>query len=223
MGADRHLGDFLKALYEVRNTPGWRVLTAELAQSLGRANISVRIAKRASREGDFFIPAAYPVLDLPVDRPESALLLAVIRQESGFDVDARSRAGARGLMQLLPRTARKVARGLNLRYAAVRLTTDPDFNLSIGAAYLGQLLDDFSGSYLLALTAYNAGPSRARRWIEMNGDPRDDGVDPVDWVEMIPYQETRNYVQRILETLQVYRLRVGGTRIALNLRNDLSR
>lgn len=104
-----------------------------------------------------------------------------------------------------------------------KLLEEPDYNLKIGQSYLSGLIEKFDGSYILALTSYNAGPYRTRRWMEVNGDPRDPTVDPVDWVEMIPFSETRNYVQRVLENLQVYRSREKQTEVAYNLEKDLRR
>jgi len=117
-----------------------------------------------------------------------------------------SGAGARGLMQLMPTTARQVARRLKVPYSRHKLLNDPDYNLMLGRAYLADLADKYDGSYILALAAYNAGPARADSWIRSFGDPRKAGVDPVDWIESLPFEETRNYVQRILESLVVYRV-----------------
>ena len=141
-------------------------------------------------------------------------MLAVIRQESAFASAAVSPAGARGLMQLLPRTARTVAAGINIDYKHDRLTTDPDLNVVLGQAYLESLIADFDGSYLLALAAYNAGPGRVRAWMRAYGDPREASVDPTDWIEMIPFSETRNYLQRVMENLQVYRARFRQIEVA---------
>ena len=148
-------------------------------------------------------------------------MLAIIRLESAFQINAESRAKAQGLMQLLPRTAKQIAKRLGVRYSRHKLTNEPDYNLILGQAYLAQLLDDYNGSYVLALAAYNAGPGRVKRWLRNNGDPRQTEIDGVDWVEMIPIEETRNYVQRVLENLQVYRMRLAETEIALSLDNDL--
>ncbi|HEX9703586.1 MAG TPA: lytic transglycosylase domain-containing protein, partial [Rhodospirillales bacterium] len=132
-----------------------------------------------------------------------------------------SHANALGLMQLIPHTALKMAKSLNIPFDRRRLVTDPRYNLTLGQAYLAELLDEFKGSYLLSLAAYNAGPHRAKRWIKNNGDPRDKDVDVVDWVELIPFTETRNYVQRVLENLQVYRAQLAKEEVALGLEQDL--
>ena len=118
---------------------------------------------------------------------------------------AISSAGARGLVQLLPATAKRMARTLRVKYSRARLTQDPDYNLRLGSVYLAGLLNRYNGAYALALAGYNAGPSRVKRWLRVNGDPRTGEVDPIDWIEMIPFHETRNYVQRVLENTQIYR------------------
>jgi soluble lytic murein transglycosylase len=157
------------------------------------------------------------------NRPEPALVLAIIRQESEFDQFAVSRVGARGLMQLMPATARLTANRVGLSYQPSSLTSDPQYNITLGSAYLGSLIDDFQGSYVLALAAYNAGPSRAREWIADWGDPRRAGVDTVDWIELIPITETRNYVQRVIENTQVYRHRLAGQPTPISIEQDLRR
>jgi soluble lytic murein transglycosylase len=140
------------------------------------------------------------------------MLLAVARQESNFSTDARSHAGAIGLMQLMPNTARLVARVIKTRYSPRRLTSDLDYNLRLGHAYLSMLLERYDGSYVLAIAGYNAGPASVNRWLRQNGDPRGGDIDPIDWIELIPYSETRNYVQRVMENLQIYRQRLATTR-----------
>ena len=222
-----HLRPFILALREFDQSPGWQALTAGLAGTSGRPDLAVGVAKKAILNGTKMIEAAYPTM-LPAKKPRRAVLemplvLAVIRQESAFDTKAISPAGARGLMQLLPRTARRVAKNLKLRYSRRRLTTDPAYNLTLGQAYLASLIDAFDGSYVLALAGYNAGPTRARQWVRANGDPRDRGVDVIDWIEMIPIGETRNYIQRVLEGVQVYRARLNHTEVALALERDLNR
>ena len=121
----------------------------------------------------------------------------------------------------MPRTALKVAKRLRLPFSRRRLVTDAVYNLTLGQAYLAELLDNYKGSYVLALAAYNAGSSRVRRWLRRNGDLRSKDVDSIDWVERIPIGETRNYVQRVLENLQVYRRRQANTEVALRLEEDL--
>jgi soluble lytic murein transglycosylase len=126
-------------------------------------------------------------------------------------------------MQLMPATAKTVATQIGLPYSKPRLTSDPAYNISLGRAYLDQLIADYGGSYVLAIAGYNAGPRRVAEWISKNRDPRVKSVDAVDWVESIPLSETRNYVQRVLENVQVYRNRIGGTQIAVSIEQDLKR
>jgi soluble lytic murein transglycosylase len=151
------------------------------------------------------------------DELDRTLLLAVIRQESQFYSKVVSGAGARGLMQLMPATAKRVARKLKIPYRRRKLTEDPTYNVRLGVAYLNQMLDRYDGSRLLALAAYNAGPRRVDRWIKLFGDPRKPGVDAVDWGERIPFNETRNYVQRILEAVPIYDLRIANRQVDLPL------
>ncbi len=185
-------------------------LVADLAQEQGRPDMAMRTAKAARTEGFILFDILFPSRELPRTKsPEPALVLAVIRQESGFYGGAVSGAGARGLMQLMPRTAKRVARRIKVRYSRKKLLTDPDYNLRLGRAYLSDLTEQYDGSYILALAAYNAGPARANRWIKSFGDPRKPDVDPIDWIESVPFDETRNYVQRIVESLVVYRRLLG--------------
>jgi len=186
------------------------VLVADLAGRQGRPDIAVRTAKEARKIGVILFDDLFPSRRLPETKsPEPALVLAVIRQESAFYDGAISRAGARGLMQIMPATARRVARQIKVRYSRKKLLSDPEYNLRLGRAYLAGLTEKYDGSYILALAAYNAGPARANRWMKDFGDPRTPEVDPVDWIESIPFNETRNYVQRILESLVVYRKTLG--------------
>jgi soluble lytic murein transglycosylase len=181
----------------------------------------VSLTKSALHRGVPIEAAAFPTDAMPepatapdtrgasVERP---IIKAITRQESAFDPAAVSHAGARGLMQLMPATARETARRVGLPYDAGRLTRDPAYNAALGAAHLADLLRDWRGSYVLAFAAYNAGSGNVRDWIERYGDPRDPAVDVIDWIERIPFTETRHYVQRIFENLQVYRARLGAER-----------
>jgi soluble lytic murein transglycosylase len=198
-------------------------LVASLADATGAFDIGITAAKRGGRDGVPWLAEGYPVMRFDHGAVEPPLVLAIARQESGFDVSAVSRADARGIMQLRPETARGVARALGLPFSAGRLTSDAAYNLALGQAFLGRLLDRFGGSYVLAAAAYNAGPARVSQWLDTIGDPRGGGVDPVDWIEGIPYAETRNYVERVLENLQVYRLRLGAGVRAFTLAQDLRR
>lgn len=198
---------------------------AELAEKAGRRDLAVRVARQFRRSGLILTGHLYPVIQLPqaelasVDDPASAeaLVLAIVRQESSFDTNAVSRAGARGLMQLMPATAHAVAADLELPFNVNRLLSDPDYNLRLGETYLRQLIERFDGSLLLAVAAYNAGPARVSGWLNRYGDPRTDFVDPIDWIESLPFAETRNYVQRVLEGMMVYRYRDTSTQVAFSL------
>ncbi len=139
-----------------------------------------------------------------------------------FNTGASSSVGARGLMQLMPGTARDTARKEGMSYSESALN-DPVYNLRLGTAFVQQQIEHFNGSYILALAGYNAGPGRVREWINQYGDPRTSDIDPIDWIELIPIQETRNYVQRIIESLQMYRAKLAGGQSNLLIINDLKR
>lgn len=188
------------------------MLTAELARAEKHPDIAVKTAKSARQAGIILVGDLFPSLTLTkAEVPEAALVHAVVRQESAFNPDAVSHAGARGLMQLMPATAKRVARSMKVKYSRKNLTKDPAYNIRLGSRFLKSLITRYDGSYVLALAAYNAGPSRADRWIREYGDPRKADVDVIDWIESIPFSETRNYVQRIVEGLVIYRQRLGET------------
>lgn len=222
----KHIRPFLTRLSETAKSPAMHVLTARLALDVGRTDRAVATAKTAARAGVHLPDMNFPIIQVTGHRRvERALQLAVIRQESQFDPEAVSHAGARGLMQLMPATARVVANKVRTRYSRRRLTSDPNYNTRLGSAYLASLIDQYKGSYIMALAAYNAGTPRVRRWVRSNGDPREPDVDPINWVELISISETRNYVQRVLEGLQVFRQRLAGSdsRTPLGLLDDLNR
>ena len=224
IGDSDDLPVFLRRITDEAKSPGSFVLTAHLARALNRADMSVYAAKHASYAGVTLMDEGYPVAQLPPGgKIEPPLVLAMTRQESAFDNGAISNAGAIGMMQLMPATANKIAQLLHLPFSRQRLVTDGSYNVTLGRAYLNSLVEDFSGSYILAVAAYNAGPARVHQWIEAHGDPRSANVDPIDWIERIPYTETRNYVQRVLENLQIYRFRLGTPQAALSLAADLKR
>lgn len=198
-------------------------LLLELAYQLQRPDWAINVSKAANQKNFIVTGAAYPVLAMKMpSTPDPAFTHALIRQESQFKADAGSPAGARGLMQLMPGTAKDMAKKLGLSYSPSMLT-DPDYNVRLGTTFIQQQIDNFNGSYILALAGYNAGPRRVREWIDMFGDPRYDNVDPVDWIELIPIYETRNYVQRIIENLQFYRARLNGGQAPLKILEDLKR
>jgi soluble lytic murein transglycosylase len=222
--ADEYMRPFVLRLSELAKTPGQHVLLTHLALKIDRPDLAITAAKRASYAGVVLVAEGYPLTDLPPGgNVEHPLVLAMTRQESAFDREAVSSAGALGLMQLMPQTAKTVARALRLKFLKRKLTTDRNYNITIGRAYLNGLLGDFSGSYVLAIAAYNAGPARVHQWMRDYGDPRSPDVDVIDWIESIPISETRNYVQRVLENLQLYRLRMGDHSPGVSLASDLRR
>ena len=185
-----------------------RLRIAKLAKKLNRNDYAVQAGKFIYYDTLIFTTESFPTVKRPeygkIIFPEQSFIHSVIRQESQFDPRAGSYAGANGLMQLMPYTAKKLSSGLNLKYSKSRLKDDPEYNVILGSAYLDQLLSKYSHSYILTLAAYNAGPSRVTRWIAMYGDPRTSDISSEDWVELIPFKETRNYVQRVMENIQVY-------------------
>jgi len=215
LGRDSYVETFLAGLRRQAQTATQWGLVAGLARELDQVKASVRTAKEAAREGIVLVSAGYPVIPVTTaEGVEVPLVLALIRQESEFDADVISPAGARGLMQLMPATARRTARAERVKYSRRRLTRDPDYNIRLGSAHMASLVGHYDGSYVLTLAAYNAGGQRAASWVRTFGDPRGTGVDIVDWIESIPFGETRNYVQRVLESLLTYRALFGETELA---------
>jgi soluble lytic murein transglycosylase len=201
---------FLLRMDELAPDPVDRALTAALALRVGLPDMAVAIARRMGSEGLVLPDEGWPMpFDPPSGELDPAVALGIMRQESSFDVGAVSPSGALGLMQLMPFTAEAVARQLGVGSSPVALVSDPDHNMQLGTAYLRQMLDQFDGSLPLAVAAYNAGPRRVQQWLEQNGDPRVGPVDMVDWIEQIPIGQTRNYVQRVLENITIYRARRG--------------
>jgi len=147
--------------------------------------------------------------------PKPELILAIIRQESEFDQNAQSYVGARGMMQLMTYTAKLVAKQARIPYNKKRLKTDPNYNIKLGSYYLTGLLEEYEGSYPFALSAYNAGPKRVKYWKKINGNPQKGEIDYVNWIELIKFKETRNYVQRVLENVKVYRYMLTGKPIKI--------
>jgi soluble lytic murein transglycosylase len=191
-----------------------RHLTGQLADRLGHPDWGVSLAREAARDGIPLLTFGYPLPSYQVPtQPERAFVLGIARQESNFDPNAQSVAGALGLMQLMPATAKSLARQGHITYTQSKLTSDPAYNLRLGSAFLGSLVNNYDGSYVLAAVAYNAGPGRVRQWTHQFGDPRDGQTDAVDWIEEIPFAETRAYVQRVMENVMIYRARLGQTRV----------
>tara|TARA_B100001123_G_scaffold172894_1_gene198677 strand:- start:46 stop:2271 length:2226 start_codon:yes stop_codon:yes gene_type:complete len=217
---DKYTKDFLKhlALTDIKN--GSEILAGQLAIQIGRYDFAIQIAKKASYEKRFFNDINYPIIQTPKivnkkSMPKPELVLAVIRQESEFDQKANSYVGAKGMMQLMTYTAKLVAKQSKLSYSKSRLTSDPTYNIKLGSYYLAGLLEEYEGSYPFALAAYNAGPKRVKYWRRINGDPQKGKTNYIDWIELIKFKETRNYVQRVLENINVYRYMLSGKPIKI--------
>ena len=216
----KYTKDFIKhlALLDVEN--GSEILAGQLAIKIDRYDYAIQVAKKASYEKRFYNQINYPVIQTPdivnnKRMPKVELVLAVIRQESEFDQKANSYVGARGMMQLMTYTAKLVAKQAKLPYSKNRLTKDPEYNIKLGSYYLTGLLEEYEGSYPFALAAYNAGPRRVKYWKKINGNPQKGKISYVDWIELIKFKETRNYVQRVLENVNVYRYILKGKPIKI--------
>jgi len=218
-----HARAFVLRLAEMAKTSMNFAMLADMAESFGRIDLAISVAKHAVDAGMPLMVHGYPITAVPSGgTSERPLLFAIVRQESGFAPDAVSRVGARGLMQLMPATAASIANKMQVPFSPERLI-DGAYNILLGRSYLETLIEDFGGSYALAIAAYNAGPGRVRQWLHEFGDPRGRDIDMVDWIELIPFTETRNYVQRVLENLQIYRVQSGNTASAFSLVSDLAR
>lgn len=216
-----HLRYHLKTEAEV-------AMLAHLAQALGDTQSAVRVGKIGVGRGMNVAYYAYPIHAMPEYKPlrtppEPAFILGIARQESEFNTVTKSHVGARGILQVMPVTAKHVCADYKVKCDIDRLMKDPAYNTMMGSAYIGDRLEEFSGSYVLTIAGYNAGPGRARQWIGEFGDPRDPKVDPIDWIHRIPFEETREYVQKVLSNIQVYRARLGDESNALRLGADLKR
>jgi soluble lytic murein transglycosylase len=199
----RHLGD-----PEQNRTFEEISMAGVLAQEIERLDFAIQIAKNASYKNLNFLEISYPKIEVPKQVKsqkilDSSVILALIRQESEFDTSANSKVGAKGLMQIMPATAKLLSKVTNVDFSREKLTKDKDYNLALGSYYISDLDDDF-GSHYLAFAAYNAGPHRVEKWIKTYGDPRRKQIDAIDFIELIPFHETRNYVQRVSENINVY-------------------
>ncbi len=207
---DKYTKYILRHLANDNIKRGSEVLAAELATNIERYDFAIQVSKIASYQKRFHNQFNYPIISTPKTIngrkiPESAFILSIIRQESEFDLSANSHAGAKGLMQLMPYTAKIVSKQARLPYSKSRLTTDPEYNINLGSHYIAGLILQYDGAYPFATAAYNAGPNRVKYWKKINKDPQKKQVDYIDWVELIKFRETRNYVQRVLENYNVYR------------------
>jgi soluble lytic murein transglycosylase len=212
-----HLDDVLPNRVE-------QALLIDAIRGYGDQDTSMKAARGAAQRGFILADRAYPYRTPPSvsGAPEPALVLGITRQESGFDPAVRSGADARGMMQLLPSTASIVARRMGVGYSASMLY-EADYNMRLGSSFLGQLVNQFSGSYIMAAAGYNAGPGRPAAWVNMCGDPRAGSTDPLDFIECIPFSETRNYVMRVMENMTVYRAKANGGSAPITLSSDLKR
>ncbi|WP_342643233.1 lytic transglycosylase domain-containing protein [Rhodoligotrophos ferricapiens] len=202
---------FLQATMRQAKTYDEKVALVQWVSSSGLPHYALRLAKATSLEGIELGQQSFPAPNLDhvplTEQPELALIYGIIRQESEFNPKAQSHVGARGLMQIMPKTARGLSRNYQADYDLVRLVKDPAYNVQLGSALLHELLTTFDGSYAMVIAAYNAGPAPVYRWIKQFGDPRKGEIDMLDWIEMIPYSETRAYVKRVMENVNVYRAR----------------
>ena len=210
LDATKYSKDILKHLATLNVEKGSEVLAAKLSTDVGRYDFAIQISKQASYEKRFYNKYNYPIIATPgkinnKTMPNSEVVLAIIRQESEFDSKANSWAGARGMMQLMKYTAKIVAKQANLPYSISKLTTDPEYNIKLGSYYFNSLIEDYNGIYPFAIAAYNAGPNRVKTWRRVNGDPSKGKLSYVNWIELIRFKETRNYVQRVLENINVYK------------------
>ena len=210
LNKDKYTKHLLRGLANDNISLGSEVLAAKLASDISRFDFAIQIAKIASYEKRFHNKYNYPIISTPKvingrKIPESAFILSIIRQESEFDTSAHSHAGAQGLMQLMTYTAKVVAKQAKLPYSKSKLTSDPEYNVNLGSHYIAGLILEYDGAYPFAIAAYNAGPKRVRYWKKINKNPQKGQIDYVDWIELIKFKETRNYVQRVLENYNVYR------------------
>ena len=226
LGQASSLRSFIERHVESHSAPRHITRLMMMLNDWGYPEISVRLAKSLGYDGVSMPQFSYPVIALPAyvgpgSPPDPALVLGLIRQETEFDAYAISRAGARGLMQMMPASAKVAAKQANLPYRPDALLSDTVYNMQLGMTEYRVHLDRYGGSLILAAASYNAGPGNSRKWVAAYGDPRTQHVDPIDWIEQIPFGETRNYVQRVLENAQVYRARLAGKDVPLRILPDL--
>ena len=210
----KYTKDVVKHLASLNIEEGSEVLAAKLATEVERYDFAIQISKKASYEKRFYLKYNYPIISTPREinskaMPPSEMIHAIIRQESEFDSKANSYAGARGMMQLMKYTAKVVAKQAKLPYSISGLTNDPIYNIKLGSYYFNSLLSDYGGVYPFAIAAYNAGPNRVKTWRRVNGDPTKNQLSYIDWIELIRFKETRNYVQRVLENMNVYKYMIS--------------
>ena len=214
--------DLIKHYDDKSSSPELRIFLGTLSQTINRLDYAIQIAKEASYEGVNLLELNYPVIETPGIVSDTKILdqsyiLALIRQESEFDASANSHVGARGLMQIMPATGKLLGKKTGLSYSPEKLTEDEFFNLQLGSYYLTDLYKNFDNNIYLALAAYNAGPQRVNKWIAKFGDPRKKEIDTIDFIEHIPFSETRNYVQRVIENINVYKFILSKKSVENNI------
>jgi soluble lytic murein transglycosylase len=219
---------FLLNLAKIDKNEAWAAMAAHFARVTGDTQTAVRIGKAAIADGQNMVYYSYPVHALPKytplrPPPETAMLMGLARQETEFNSDTVSGAGAAGILQVMKVTANHICRDYKIKCTHARLLTDDSYNIMIASAYVADRMAEWQGSYVLALSSYNAGPGRTREWIKEFGDPRTAAIDPIDWIERIPIEETRRYVAKVLSNIQIYRARLGDEATALRLDEDLNR
>jgi soluble lytic murein transglycosylase len=223
IGENKLSETFIIAAINSAKSPEEMLVVSEIGNKTGLTQLSVIASKHALRKGIVLSNNGWPILNnIDNSGVETPLVLGLIRQESSFDSRVKSPANAMGLMQLLPATAKQVAKKKNIIYHANKLIDNPNYNIQLGSSYLGELINRFDGSYILAIASYNAGAGNVRKWINIYGDPRGMSTEGViNWLESIPFNETRSYVQRVLENTGVYRSKTNGGSFALD--DDLRR
>ena len=225
-GEERYFTTFAFHLDDVLQDQRELTLLSQISKDYGYMRPSLRAAKQASsRFQSMLTDSGYPMIEAIQSLPaefDLPFVYAVARQESEFDHKVVSSAQAYGMMQMINSTAKYTARKHRIPYSRAKLTTDMDYSAKLGAHHLHDLLNQFDGSYVLAAAGYNAGPHRSKQWIKHYGDPRTGEIDPVDWVESIPFSETRNYIQRVMENMQVYRARLNGNSAENQIYQDLN-
>ena len=224
-GEERFFTNFAFHLDDDFEDPRELTLLSQLAKDYGYMRPSLRAAKQAARFQSMLTESGYPLVEEIEALPSNfdiPFVYAVARQESEFEFNVVSSAKAYGMMQMIDSTAKYTARKHRIPYSRSKLTADRDYSAKLGAHHLHDLLEMFDGSYILSAAAYNAGPHRSKTWIKKYGDPRTGDIDPIDWVESIPFSETRNYVQRVMENMQVYRARRNGNQSDNQIYQDLT-
>ena len=226
MGRRDLASPFYRYMAEQLQSPGQIAALIEMAEKQGWTDLAVTAGKAGMQRGMDMQAMAYPIglpPDIDTSGLERSLAFAITRQESEFNQAVISSAGATGIFQVMPDTGRDAAKMLKISYDAHAWRTDPAYNVKLGTAYVANLVKNYDGNYVMAIAGYNAGPGRIRDWVQAYGDPRNTDVDIIDWIERIPFSETRNYVHRVMENLQVYRYRLNGKAVEERIDQDLRR